>query len=111
MISQSVRTATAAVGGTLDEALAAIGEALEFEPYYGRNLDALADSLTDLEEPTTLQLDGWQYLAWADPAGWGRLRTVLDQRSTNRLAGVQGVTTLPAFRVVAGRDEAPVTAV
>ena len=49
MISQSVRTATAAVGGTLDEALAAIGEALVFEPYYGRTLDALADSLTDLD--------------------------------------------------------------
>ena len=33
------------------EALDAIGRALDFPDYYGRNLDALADCLTDLTRP------------------------------------------------------------
>jgi RNAse (barnase) inhibitor barstar len=44
-----------------EQALAAIGEALEFPPYCGRNLDALFDCLTDL----SWLPDGQHVLVWA----------------------------------------------
>ena len=35
---------------TMAQVLSFLGEALDFPPYYGRNLDALYDCLTDLPE-------------------------------------------------------------
>ena len=44
-----------------------VASALAFPDYYGRNLDALWDCLTDLVEPTVLLWDGWGPLAHAEP--------------------------------------------
>ena len=41
---------------TMAQVLSFLGEALDFPPYYGQNLDALYDCLTDLSSPTRLLL-------------------------------------------------------
>lgn len=44
---------------------AALAEALSFPEWYGNNLDALYDCLTDLEDPVHLHLIDWEQLpAW-----------------------------------------------
>ena len=55
-----------------------------FPDYYGRNLDALWDCLTDLAEPTVLLWDGWGPFAHAEPEGFEALLTVLRDRSAAR---------------------------
>ncbi len=40
----------------------ALAQALSFPGWYGKNLDALYDCLTDLEEPVHLHLVGWEQL-------------------------------------------------
>ena len=50
---------------TRKEFLAAIGAALGFPDHFGKNLDALNDSLRDLPGPTVLLWDGWCTLARA----------------------------------------------
>ena len=40
----------------------ALAESLCFPDYYGRNLDALADCLSEIGEPTRLILRHWQIL-------------------------------------------------
>ena len=42
--------------------LAALGSTLGFPSYYGVNLDALADCLADVAEPTIVVWDGWTTL-------------------------------------------------
>ncbi|MDO5499865.1 MAG: barstar family protein [Propionibacteriaceae bacterium] len=70
--------------------LSGIGRALGFPDYYGQNLDALWDCLTDLTEPTVLVWEGWQDFAVYHADDWARLRHVLGDR----------VTQEPAFAVV-----------
>lgn len=44
---------------------AALADALSFPDWYGKNLDALYDCLTDLDDPVHLHLIGWELLpAW-----------------------------------------------
>lgn len=43
-----------------------IAAALGLPHWYGRTLDALDDSLSDIEQPTVLLWDGWSPLARAD---------------------------------------------
>lgn len=82
--------------GVLDRAgnrkvvLEGIGEALHFPGYYGANLDALWDCLTDLSEPTALVWRGWHEFAVSHADDWARLRHVLGDR----------VSCEPAFAVV-----------
>ncbi len=64
------------------EALDAVGAALRFPDYYGRNLDALYDCLTDLTQPTALIWVGWEPLAVHNPAEWAKVVAVLNQRVT-----------------------------
>lgn len=45
-----------------DQLHAALAQALAFPDWYGGNLDALYDCLTDLESPVQLQLTGWASL-------------------------------------------------
>jgi len=63
------------------EVLTAIGEALGFPDYYGRNLDALWDCLTDLAEPTVLLWDGWGTLAHEDRETFTKAVGVLSERA------------------------------
>ena len=65
---------------TKAEALDAIGKALDFPSYYGKNLDALTDCLRDLEAPTALIWVGWEPFAVQAASDWGKLVTVLSDR-------------------------------
>jgi len=65
-----------------EEALAALGEVLDFPDHYGRNLDALWDCLRDLPGPTVLLWDGWGALAHAAEPDVRRLLGVLEDRAT-----------------------------
>ncbi|MFN2479474.1 MAG: barstar family protein [Pseudonocardiaceae bacterium] len=67
------------------EALDAIGAALNFPAWYGRNLDALQDCLADLSwQPTgehVLIWTGHRQLETADPDGYCAILAVLDAAS------------------------------
>lgn len=64
------------------EVLRGIGAVLGFPDYYGRNLDALWDCLTDLTAPTALVWEDWQDFAVYHSDDWARLRHVLGDRVT-----------------------------
>lgn len=70
--------------------LAAVGTALKLPSWYGRNLDALWDCLTDLSAPTALVWSGWEDLAVTSPDDWAKVMRVLGER----------VRLEPAFTVV-----------
>ena len=74
----------------VSEFYAALSLALPLPAYFGRNLDALWDSLNDLDRPTALILADWTLLARARPENWARLLDVLAERCA----------TAPAFAVV-----------
>ena len=59
------------------EVLAAIGEALAFPDYYGRNLDALNDCLGDLEGRAVLLWDGWGTVARTDAGSFDAIVEIL----------------------------------
>jgi RNAse (barnase) inhibitor barstar len=67
-----------------------ITRALELPEYFGRNADALWDSLTELTGPTALVLLDWTRYAQARPERWSRILGVLAERTEQR----------PAFAVV-----------
>ncbi|MGN0064026.1 MAG: barstar family protein [Nocardioides sp.] len=71
------------VGDTKDDVLAALGTALGFAPTYGRNLDALADSLRDLSDEggRVLLWDGWSVLARADERVFRLVVEILGERA------------------------------
>lgn len=77
---RTVRLDTAPTGDKR-EVLIRMGEAFGFPDYYGANLDALADCLADLAEPTTLEWSGWETLQASDPTSFGRIVLVLDDRA------------------------------
>jgi RNAse (barnase) inhibitor barstar len=64
------------------DALDAIGVAMDFPPWYGRNLDALYDCLVDLSwQPAgahVLVWSGHRQLEIADPDGYRAVLAVLD---------------------------------
>lgn len=72
---------TATGAGDRRTVLRGIGRALSFPSYYGANLDALWDCLTDLTRPTALAWRGWQHFAAEHPADWTAVRTVLTERT------------------------------
>lgn len=52
---------------TKDALHSALAEALDFPDWYGCNLDALCDCLTDLDDPVHLHLIDWDTLPhWRD---------------------------------------------
>lgn len=55
----------------------AIDDALVFPPYYGRNLDALAECLADCDGAQVLLWDSWGVLARAEPAFFGTVVELL----------------------------------
>ncbi|MFF8377703.1 barstar family protein [Streptomyces sp. NPDC015661] len=62
-------------------------EALALPDWFGRNWDALADCLTDLPEPVTLVVTGWQAYARTRPREWGTAQevfaTAVEERPTS----------------------------
>jgi len=60
---------------------ARIAATLGFPDYYGANLDALWDCLSDVDQPTVLLWDGWGPLARADPERFPRILRVLHDRA------------------------------
>lgn len=68
---------------TKTEFLAAVGEALDFPDYYGRNFDALADCLADVgrdAEGVVLLWDAWSVLAREDERAFSIALSVLGAR-------------------------------
>ena len=67
---------------TKPEFLARVGEALDFPDWYGRNFDALADCLTDVDrgDGTVLLWDGWGAFARAEPQAFSVALSVLGTR-------------------------------
>lgn len=68
---------------TREEALAALGEALDFPDHYGRDLDVLGGCLRELPAPTVLLWDHWGVLAYADEDFFGRVLGLLRERAEN----------------------------
>lgn len=60
--------------------LDAIGEALGFPDYYGRNLDALSDCLSEISAPTVVLWDGWTTLARADTEAFRAVVEIFSDR-------------------------------
>lgn len=60
---------------------AEVARGLELPGYFGRNADALWDSLTDLTRPTALVLVDWTRFALARPERWSRILGVLAERT------------------------------
>jgi len=58
-----------------------IARALALPEYFGRNADALWDSLTDLNGPTALVLVDWTRFAQARPERWSRILGLLAERT------------------------------
>ncbi|GAB3623422.1 hypothetical protein GCM10027418_15050 [Mariniluteicoccus endophyticus] len=73
---------TGVVRGAADKArfLGEVGRALDLPRWYGRNLDALWDCLTDLTGPTALVWSGWEEMAVNHPRDWAALRGLLGER-------------------------------
>jgi RNAse (barnase) inhibitor barstar len=68
-------------GGTEADLHSALAATLGFPDWYGANLDALWDCLTDLAEPTVLLWDGWGPLARSAPERFAKLLRVLHDRT------------------------------
>lgn len=65
-----------------EEAMELLGRTLELPEWWGRNLDALHDCLTELGRPVRLELCGWEAM---EEAGFGRrlLRVLKDAAAEN----------------------------
>lgn len=58
-----------------------IARVLDFPDWFGRNLDALWDCLTDLTEPTALIWSDWQPFAVHHRKDWSAVLGLLEERS------------------------------
>lgn len=68
-------------GDTKADFLRSVGVALGFPEYYGRNLDALWDCLSELSGPTALLWTSWHELAIEHPADWADILPLLQERA------------------------------
>jgi RNAse (barnase) inhibitor barstar len=65
---------------TTGEFYRSLAEAMGWPDYFGANLDALWDALTDLSGPTAVILDRWTEFARARPARWNSIVAVFAER-------------------------------
>lgn len=72
--------AVAGPAGTTAELYEQLVAALRLPGWFGRNLDALWDVLTDLDRPTAVILADWHRYARARPERWGMILDVLTER-------------------------------
>lgn len=77
----SGRTAYVVSGASKQELLASFSRSLGFADYFGMNLDALVDSLRDLQvqTPATIVWDGAETLAAADRRTYDAVRQILSR--------------------------------
>ncbi len=62
--------------------MAALAREMSLPSYFGRNLDALWDVLTDLTEPTAVLWTGWADLAIAQPPrDWAIVLDLFSERT------------------------------
>lgn len=80
------RTAVVPGVSSTAEFYTAIAAALGFGDYFGRNLDALWDCLTDLDRPTAVVLLDWDRYARAHPRHWSAIQAVLQERTEQQPA-------------------------
>jgi len=83
-------TAVVAPAATTHEFYDGVVAALSLPAYFGRNLDALWDCLTDLDTPTAVVLSDWQRFAAARPGRWSAILDLFVERTERS----------PAFAVV-----------
>jgi RNAse (barnase) inhibitor barstar len=76
---QAVRVVTVDLSevGDKRELLAALAKALEFPEWFGGNLDALADSLSEVARPIVLELRGARGIATEHRKAWHAVCDVL----------------------------------
>jgi RNAse (barnase) inhibitor barstar len=65
----------------------ALADALGFPDWYGRNLDALADCLRDVDPATVLLVDAWGAVARAEPRVFAIALELLGERISVLLRG------------------------
>ncbi|MDI3420173.1 barstar family protein [Streptomyces luteolus] len=76
------------LGGVTDKAafMERCARDLDLPHWFGRNWDALADSLTELPRGTLLVVRGWQEYAATRPEEWAVAQDVLAESSGERLS-------------------------
>ncbi|WP_225805121.1 barstar family protein [Streptomyces sp. NK15101] len=62
--------------------------ALPLPVWFGRNWDALADSLADMREPMAVVVTGWQAYAEASPRDWAIAQEVFSAAARASAAGL-----------------------
>ena len=75
------RVVPVAPSGSTADLYAALADALGLPGWFGHNLDALWDCLTELEEPTVMVLAAWEHYRAAEPSHAARLVEVLRDRT------------------------------
>jgi RNAse (barnase) inhibitor barstar len=75
------RPAVLASSGSTSDFYDHLASALRLPDWFGRNLDALWDVLTDLSAPTALVLTDWTRLARARPERWSSILATLTERT------------------------------
>jgi RNAse (barnase) inhibitor barstar len=58
-----------------------LADAMGWPGYFGANLDALSDGLTDLSRPTAVIIADWTRFARARPDRWDSILAVLAERT------------------------------
>lgn len=77
-----------ALGGVGDKAafMERCARDLDLPGWFGRNWDALADSLSELPDNAVLVISDWQEYAQARPEEWAVAREVLQEAGSERLS-------------------------
>ncbi|WP_051845102.1 barstar family protein [Streptomyces globisporus] len=86
--------------------------ALPLPIWFGRNWDALADSLADMREPMAVVVTGWQAYAEASPHDWAIAQEVFSAAARASSAGLAVLLSLghledPTTPPAQGSDDSP----
>ncbi|MEU6624574.1 barstar family protein [Streptomyces litmocidini] len=86
--------------------------ALPLPVWFGRNWDALADSLADMREPMAVVVTGWQAYAEASPQDWAIAQEVFSAAARASSKGLAVLLSLghledPTAPPAQGSDDSP----